>query len=78
MPKHVGQIESFVISTRITGSICKSLKEYLATGAHVSVSDYLRDLIRRDLEAKGYKLHIPQEKQGVDILDKKVGEVNGI
>lgn len=72
MPKHVDQIESFVISTRITGSICKSLKEYLATGSHVSVSDYLRDLIRRDLEAKGYKLQISQEKQGVDILDNKV------
>ena len=35
----------------------KKLNEYLTTDAHVSLADYVRDLIRRDLEGKGYRLY---------------------
>lgn len=43
-------IESKTIGTRITTAMYTKILELLAINTHVSISDYLRDLIRRDLE----------------------------
>lgn len=47
------KIESKTVGTRITKVMYNKILELLPANAHVSISDYLRDLIRRDLEAKG-------------------------
>ena len=41
--------ETFPISTRVTGPMLKAIDEVLNSGKYVRVADYLRDLIRRDL-----------------------------
>jgi Arc/MetJ-type ribon-helix-helix transcriptional regulator len=51
------KIKQVTVSTRITSSMLERLNEYLISDAHVSISDYVRDLIRRDLETKGYRLY---------------------
>ena len=56
--KKIGtEIKQVTVATRITLPMLESLNEYLTVNAHVSTSDYLRDLIRKDLEQKGYKLY---------------------
>lgn len=47
------EIESRTVGTRITLAMYGKLLEYVAVSSHLSISDYLRDLIRRDLESKG-------------------------
>ena len=47
------EIESTVISTRITRPMYKALLQLLTLNTHITISDYIRDLIRRDLEQKG-------------------------
>jgi len=44
---------SKTIGTRITQALYKEILERLEENTHLSVSDYLRDLIRRDMEEKG-------------------------
>lgn len=56
------QIKQVTVSTRITGPMLEKLNDYLVVNAHVSTADYLRDLIRRDLESKGYKLYKEEEE----------------
>ena len=56
------EIESTVISTRITKPMYKTLLKMLSLNAHVTVADYIRDLIRRDLEQKGL-LEIKQQQK---------------
>ena len=48
-------IETTPVSTRITKPMRKAIKDLLKINAHVNVADYLRDLIRKDLEARGVK-----------------------
>ena len=55
------QIKQVTVSTRITSPMLKSLNKYLMVDAHVSMADYVRDLIRRDLEEKGYRLYAEEE-----------------
>jgi len=40
----------------------KALLKMLSLDAHITVADYIRDLIRRDLEQKGL-LKLPEQKQ---------------
>ena len=48
------EIETIVVATRITKPMYEALlKMLLSWNAHVTLSDYIRDLIRRDLEQKG-------------------------
>ena len=56
------EIETLTVSTRITKPMYEALLRILTKNAHVTVSDYIRDLIRRDLEAKG--LLKPMERGG--------------
>ncbi len=46
--------ETIPIATRITGNMKTAILLVLETDAHVSLSDYLRDLIRKDLESRGF------------------------
>ena len=61
--KHVGDVKSLTIATRITLPMLEKLNDYLEVNAHVSTSDYLRDLVRKDLESKGYKLYREADEQ---------------
>jgi len=47
------EIETLTVATRITKPMYEALLKMLTQNAHVTVSDYIRDLIRRDLEQKG-------------------------
>lgn len=51
--KKGAQIETTTVATRITKPMQHAMLEILQANAHVSVSDYLRDLIRKDLENRG-------------------------
>lgn len=53
------EIETIPVATRITKSMLKGIQALLATNAHVNIADYIRDLIRRDLEERG----ISREKE---------------
>jgi hypothetical protein len=46
--------ENVVVGTRITKPMYVALLKRIAFDSHVTVSDYLRDLLRRDLEQKGF------------------------
>jgi Arc/MetJ-type ribon-helix-helix transcriptional regulator len=41
------------IGTRITEAMQKGIDRVLATDGHVNTADYVRDLIRKDLEKRG-------------------------
>lgn len=49
------EIETVPVATRITKPMRKAITDLLLMNAHVNVADYLRDLIRKDLEARGVK-----------------------
>jgi len=46
--------ETIPVATRITEPMQKAIQKVLVANAHINVSDYLRDLIRRDLEQRGF------------------------
>ncbi|MEM3629378.1 MAG: hypothetical protein QXE06_08435, partial [Candidatus Bathyarchaeia archaeon] len=54
------EIETLTVATRITKPMYEALLKMLTQNAHVTVSDYIRDLIRKDLEQKG--ILKPKEK----------------
>lgn len=41
------------IATRITRSMQKGIEKLLQIDGHLNASDYVRDLIRKDLEKRG-------------------------
>ena len=41
------------ISTRITENMGRAIAKILLTDGHLNVADYVRDLIREDLEKRG-------------------------
>ena len=43
------EIENRTVATRITLAMYDRLLEYLAVSGHLSISDYLRDLVRKDI-----------------------------
>lgn len=48
-------VETTPVSTRITKPMRKAISDLLKVNAHVNVADYIRDLIRKDLETRGVK-----------------------
>ena len=55
MPRKKGKIiPQKRVATCITLPMAEALEIYLAKNAHVTPSDYLRDLIRRDLKQHGF------------------------
>ncbi|MEM2439956.1 MAG: hypothetical protein QW493_01915 [Candidatus Bathyarchaeia archaeon] len=63
MSKQKVEIETLTVATRITKPMYEALLRALTQNAHVTVSDYIRDLIRRDLEAKGLLKPIKEGEQ---------------
>jgi Arc/MetJ-type ribon-helix-helix transcriptional regulator len=49
-------IETIPVSTRITRPMRQAISNVLQVNAHINVADYLRDLIRKDLESRGVKI----------------------
>jgi Arc/MetJ-type ribon-helix-helix transcriptional regulator len=47
------EIETVPVATRITKSMFKAVQTVLLSNAHLNVADYVRDLIRKDLEKRG-------------------------
>jgi Arc/MetJ-type ribon-helix-helix transcriptional regulator len=45
--------ESIPVSTRITAAMQKAMDNSLETNGHLNVADYMRDLLRKDLESRG-------------------------
>lgn len=45
--------ETIPIGTRITEAMQKGIERVLATDGHLNTADYVRDLIRKDLEKRG-------------------------
>ena len=45
--------ETVPIGTRITEAMQKGITQVLSSDGHVNKADYLRDLIRKDLEKRG-------------------------
>ena len=41
------------VATRITKPMFKGIQIILASDAHINTADYIRDLIRRDLDERG-------------------------
>lgn len=48
-------VNTVCVSTRVTESMYKAIEKVLQDNGHVSIADYLRDLIRVDLEKRGAK-----------------------
>lgn len=44
--------QNITVATRITKPMHKGILKVLETNAHVNMADYLRDVIRRDLESR--------------------------
>ena len=49
-------IETIPVSTRITRPMRRAINGVLQVNSHINVADYLRDLIRKDLETRGVKV----------------------
>ncbi len=45
--------DTIPIGTRITEPMQKGIERILATDGHLNTADYLRDLIRKDLDRRG-------------------------
>lgn len=44
---------TLTVGTRITKTMKKDLEKVLASNGHLNTADYVRDLIRKDLERRG-------------------------
>jgi len=51
--KRRARAETKVISGRISPKTFDAVIKIIANGAYVDVTDYLRDIIRKDLESRG-------------------------
>jgi len=51
--------ETKVISGRISPVMYEAIIKVIESGPYVDVTDYLRDVIRKDLEARGIDLDSP-------------------
>ncbi len=48
----------YKISIKVTAPIYDAMLSIIESGAYLNIPDYLRDLIRRDLEARGIRLEV--------------------
>ncbi len=47
--------ETIPVATRITKPMLREIQAFLAANAHINLADYIRDVIRRDLEDRSVK-----------------------
>jgi len=55
------EVETITVATRVTKPTFKRIQTILEINAHINIADYIRDLIRRDLEARGAKTEETQK-----------------
>ena len=55
MPKRKFKTESYPVMTRVPRSVIDEIEKLCKEGYYMDVSDYIRDIIRRDLQAR--RLH---------------------
>ena len=48
--------DTYPISTRVTLPMLNAIDDIIDSGGYLRVSDYLRDLVRKDLEERGIKI----------------------
>jgi len=48
--------DTYPISARVTMSMLKAIDTVIESGKYLRVSDYLRDLVRKDLEERGIQI----------------------
>lgn len=46
-------MQTIPVATRITEPMKEAIFRVLLTNAHINMADYIRDLIRKDLEKRG-------------------------
>ena len=47
------EVETVPVATRITKPMLEAIQNLLLSNAHLNIADYVRDLIRKDLESRG-------------------------
>ena len=74
MGKRRVRVESFAVCTRVPKSFLDEIENLVKKGYYMDVSDYLRYIIRRDLEGRGFPpaviefLGVPSDiKEGDDM-----------
>ena len=60
MPRRKFSSDTVPVSTRITKSALEEIEEIIKNGYYTDLGDYLRDIIRKDLEARN------AEKEGTN------------
>lgn len=50
------EFQTVPVATRITKPMLKAIQSLLTTNAHINVADYIRDLIRQDLQERGIEI----------------------
>lgn len=48
------ECDNVVVGTRVTKPMFQAVLKCLELGSHITIADYLRDVLRRDLEARGF------------------------
>ena len=52
MPKRRVEVESVPVGTRVTKQVLEQIENLVEKGFYMDVSDYLRDIIRKDLKER--------------------------
>jgi len=55
-PRRKSPHETYPISTRVPMSMLRAIDDVIESGKYLRISDYLRDLVRKDLEERGISL----------------------
>jgi len=55
-------VQSIPVATRVTEPMFKGIQSLLAIDTHLNLSDYLRDLIRKDLKDKGVVFELEKKE----------------
>jgi len=55
LPRRKVTVENYPVGTRVPKPFLEAIETLVKQGYYLDVSDYLRDVIRRDLEKRGFK-----------------------
>jgi hypothetical protein len=61
---HARERQSIPVATRVTKPMYEAIQSLLNIDAHINLADYIRDLIRRDLVAKGIVFEVEKPRSG--------------
>lgn len=52
MPRRKVEVESIPVGTRVTKRVVEQIENLVKKGYYMDISDYLRDIIRKDLRER--------------------------